>query len=214
METPQPSRSQRRDGLATRSVILEAAGHVFAERGFSDATSKEICERANANNAAVNYYFGGKDALYAEVLREAHRQMVSLEDLNEIIDSTATPEEKLRSFLEMLLRTAADPERRWGIKVFLRELASPSPHVIDALTTIIMPKAERLRELILSLTDLPPNSPQAQRALVFTALPSISLIMFPDALRTRILPATAANNAGMLDDMMRYILAGLRALKQ
>jgi len=214
MKTVPPTRLQRRDGLATRSVILEAAGHVFAERGFSDATSKEICARANTNNAAVNYYFGGKNALYAKVLWEAHKQMVSLEELNEIIDSAAPPEEKLRAFLEMLFRAAANPERRWGIKVFLRELASPSPHVVDALTAVIMPKAERLRELILSLTDLPPDSPQAQRAVVFTALPSISLIMFPDSLRTRILPATSVSDTGMLDDMTRFILAGLRALKQ
>ena len=214
MKKVYPSRSQRRDGLATRAVILEAAVRVFAERGFSDATSKEICEHANANNAAVNYYFGGKDALYAEVLREAHRQMVSLEDLNEIVESSASPEDKLRAFLELLLRAASDPEKRWGIKVFLRELASPSPHVVGAVTTVILPKAERLRELILELTGLPLDSPQAQRAVVFAALPSISLIMFPDSLRTRILPATATSDAGMLDDMMRYILAGLHALKQ
>ena len=101
-----PKRAQRSDGRSTRAVVLEAAGKVFAERGFAEATSKEICERAGTNGAAVNYYFGGKEGLYEEVLIEAHRQMLSLEDLNRIITSEATPEEKLRVFLEHIIRTA------------------------------------------------------------------------------------------------------------
>ena len=52
-----PKRAQRSDGRSTRAVVLEAAGKVFAERGFAEATSKEICERAGTNGAAVNYYF-------------------------------------------------------------------------------------------------------------------------------------------------------------
>ena len=38
----------------TRRQLLEAAGVVFAERGFRDATVREICRRAGANIAAVN----------------------------------------------------------------------------------------------------------------------------------------------------------------
>ena len=66
--SPRLKRAQRRDGRSTRAVVLDAAGKVFAERGFGEATSKEICERAGTNNAAVNYYFGGKEGLYEEVL--------------------------------------------------------------------------------------------------------------------------------------------------
>ena len=38
-----PKRAQRSDGRSTRAIVLEAAGKVFAERGFAEATSKEIC---------------------------------------------------------------------------------------------------------------------------------------------------------------------------
>ena len=47
----------------TRERLLEAAGEVFAERGFREATVRGICKRANANNAAVNYHFGEKEEL-------------------------------------------------------------------------------------------------------------------------------------------------------
>ena len=53
----------------TRRQLLEAAGEVFAEAGFRDATVREICRRAGANIAAISYHFGDKEKLYAEVLR-------------------------------------------------------------------------------------------------------------------------------------------------
>ena len=83
----------RRDGLSTRTTVLEAAGHVFAEKGYLKTTLREICERAGVNGAAVNYYFGGKEGLYEEVLVEAHRQLVSLEELNAVMASGGAPEE-------------------------------------------------------------------------------------------------------------------------
>ena len=94
----------RRDGLSTRGTVLEAAGRVFAELGYEKATNREICGRAGVNGAAVNYYFGGKEALYEEVLVEAHRQLVSLEELNAVMDSAADSEDKLRGFLELSVR--------------------------------------------------------------------------------------------------------------
>ena len=43
-----------------KEKLIEAAGQVFAEFGFQGATMREICLRAGANMATLNYYFGGK----------------------------------------------------------------------------------------------------------------------------------------------------------
>src|SRR4029077_18806791 len=64
--TPPSARS--RD---TRKRLLEAAGEVFAERGFRDATIQEICRRADANIAAVHYHFADKEQLYRAVIQYA-----------------------------------------------------------------------------------------------------------------------------------------------
>ncbi|HRU04537.1 MAG TPA: CerR family C-terminal domain-containing protein [Candidatus Brocadiia bacterium] len=60
----------------TRDRILEAASHLFAEKGFRGATVALICRQAKANIAAVNYHFGGKERLYQEAWRHAHRRLL------------------------------------------------------------------------------------------------------------------------------------------
>ena len=53
----------------TKERLMEVAGQVFAEKGFRDATVREICQRAGANLAAVNYHFGDKERLYIESVK-------------------------------------------------------------------------------------------------------------------------------------------------
>jgi AcrR family transcriptional regulator len=54
---------------ATPERLLEAAGQLFAERGYRGATLREIADRAGTNLAAANYHFGSKERLYLEVVR-------------------------------------------------------------------------------------------------------------------------------------------------
>ena len=58
-----------------REKIIDAAGRVFAERGYKAATVRQICHAAEANVAAVNYYFGDKGQLYLETVKQAHRRL-------------------------------------------------------------------------------------------------------------------------------------------
>jgi AcrR family transcriptional regulator len=51
----------------TRSAILVAAERLYADRGFGDVTLRDIVAEANVNLAAVNYHFGSKDELIAEL---------------------------------------------------------------------------------------------------------------------------------------------------
>lgn len=206
--------ADKRERSSTRTAVLDAAGRVFAERGFAEATSKEICQLAGVNSAAVNYYFGGKEKLYEEVLIEAHRQMSDLEELDKIIASPLPPEEKLRSFLETMLQTATSSSELWGIKIFLRELASPSSFVVQNMVTTALPKAIKVRSLIHEVTGLPINSKKLQWATGFVLIPCISFILFPKTLQSILLPGDQHEHQALLDAMFTYILSGLHAMKE
>ena len=72
----------------TRTAILAAAERLYADRGFSDVTLRDIVAEANVNLAAVNYHFGSKDELIAELFvtrslqlnRERLRELRAAED--------------------------------------------------------------------------------------------------------------------------------------
>jgi AcrR family transcriptional regulator len=67
----------------TRNALLDHATDVFAEQGYEGASVREITRRAAVNQASINYHFGGKEALYREVLRLA---MAALSDASLLDD--------------------------------------------------------------------------------------------------------------------------------
>ncbi|WP_326565798.1 TetR family transcriptional regulator [Amycolatopsis rhabdoformis] len=67
--TDQPS-PRRRDAGRSRAALLAAAAELFAERGYSQATIRDIGERAGVDPAMIARYFGGKAQLYVAVLQD------------------------------------------------------------------------------------------------------------------------------------------------
>ncbi|HEY9065769.1 MAG TPA: TetR/AcrR family transcriptional regulator [Burkholderiaceae bacterium] len=206
------TRALRADGAETRRHILDTAGRVYAEKGFARTTSKEVCARAGVNMAAVNYHFGGKDGLYEAVLVEAHRQIVSLDELQAIADSDADAAHKLRSVIGHLVGLATQAAGPWGVRVLIQELSAPSPLAPALIKRAVQPKARLILGLVGEIIGLPPDHPVVQRALAFAVLPCAVLVLLPRHLRGRVLPALDADPAALLDDLMRYELAGLAAL--
>lgn len=49
--------------LSTKQKILQAAMDIIAAEGLEKTTVRKIAARAGVNIAAVNYHFGGKDAV-------------------------------------------------------------------------------------------------------------------------------------------------------
>src|SRR3569832_2236407 len=88
--------------LSTREQLLETAGQVFSEKGYSGATGKEICERSGANVAAVVYHFGGMEKLYRAVLNEARSRLAPSEALAAAVAQETNPKSKLTVFIGML----------------------------------------------------------------------------------------------------------------
>lgn len=210
--SPAPSRTARQDGDATRQTLLDMAGQVFAERGFADATSKEICSRAGTNIAAVNYHFGGREQLYEAVLVEAHHHLLRLEDMQAVAGAELAPRQKLRAILRGVVQRTAGPDAHWSARVMIRELLAPTAYAPVLVHKAIAPKATVMLDIVSEILDLPPDSPGLQRGLFFLMAPCLSLLMAPRAMREDVFPALSDDLDALTDDMLSYALAGLDAL--
>ncbi|HEX7914017.1 MAG TPA: CerR family C-terminal domain-containing protein [Paraburkholderia sp.] len=208
----QPKRASRPDGAATRQLLLDTAIQVFAERGFADATSKEICERAGTPMASVNYHFGSREALYEAVLVEAHRQVVGLDELTALTSLPGDPRERLRAVLSRFIGVSTGSRAPWGFMLMLREVLSPSPAIPALIEQAIRPKAAVLLQLIGEVLRLDPQEPAVQRALMFSVLPCILMMIAPKQVQTALLPAVAKDKTALVDDYIRFVFAGLDAL--
>lgn len=54
--------------MATKDLIIESAEVLFAVNGYQGTSLRDITERAGVNVAAVNYHFGSKEGLLADLL--------------------------------------------------------------------------------------------------------------------------------------------------
>jgi len=141
----------------TRDKLIEAAGHVFAERGYRAATIREICRRAGANVAAVNYTFGDKMGLYTEVLRHSMRAAQTAA-LRAALDPSLTPEETIRRVIHarlMSLCGATPPDL--GFRLVMHEFSHPTPAMARVVDEGMRPIYDRVRKAIGEILGLPPN---------------------------------------------------------
>jgi AcrR family transcriptional regulator len=137
------------DPLRTRQRILEAAGEVFAANGFRAATVRDIVRRAGANVAAVNYHFGDKAGLYAEVLKYAHACAMAKYPPDMGLKPTATPRQRLHAFIRSFLFRVLDEGRpAWHGKLMAREMAEPTGTLAAIVKDDIRPHFAALQSAI------------------------------------------------------------------
>lgn len=127
--------------------LLLAAEEVFAEKGFTLATIREITDKAGANIAAINYHFGDKERLYIETVRFAHscasKEMpLPPESIN------ASPAQKLKSFIHQLATNMTQPTRTSSLRLMMREMSQPTAAAHAIVTEFIQPMAFALHAII------------------------------------------------------------------
>jgi AcrR family transcriptional regulator len=93
----------------TRTSILDAAERLYADRGFADVTLRDIVAAAGVNLAAVNYHFGSKDELIAELF-VTRSLATNRERLNELKAAEAAGGG--RADIDSILRALVGPTLR------------------------------------------------------------------------------------------------------
>ena len=141
----------------TRLRLLEAAGEVFAEQGFHRATIRDICSRADANIAAVNYHFGDKERLYVAVIQHWLGE-AACGNIRRTAGCRPMPRPQggfyafVRSWL---FRMLGEGMPAWHGKLMAREMSEPTAAFDVLLSETVRPMSQRLTAIVREL--LRPN---------------------------------------------------------
>lgn len=134
----------------TRDRLLASARDVFAEKGFSDATVKEICELADANIASVNYYFGSKEKLYTEAWQSAFHESLRAHPPDGGVPQDAPPEERLRGRIRAMIHHVADEDHQ-AFRIADKEMANPTCLLDELQRECVTPLMDGMRSVVREL---------------------------------------------------------------
>jgi AcrR family transcriptional regulator len=194
--------------LAREQLILHAT-RIFAAKGYAAAATREICQAAGVNIAAIHYYFGGKEELYRAVLTRPIDAFT--EQFGGFDDPALTLEQSMRRLLAPFVRMALDDNDYdlQVIRLHLREALEPTAVFRDVVSRNMLPHHQALAALLARHCGLKrPDAGIHQLAFALVALANdysisreIMAMLAPDVL--------SAADAGerILDRLVGYSIA-------
>jgi len=134
-------------GARARERLLQEAMRIFADKGFAKASTREICQAAEVNVAAIHYYFGDKAGLYRAVLLRPI-EALSLEFAQ--FDDPALPlDGALRCLMSAFLCPPGEEGNAdWGMGLHLRGMVEPSAAYKDVIAQHVLPHHQRVVQLL------------------------------------------------------------------
>ena len=196
----------------TRTRLIDAAGEMFAEFGFHHTTVRQICQRAGANVAAVNYHFRDKTGLYTEVVRQSMRA-AKLDAVRAAFDQNLPPEAILRAVIKARLESLRSLDLGdWHFRIFAHELAKPSPAMNVVVNEAIRPLYSRMCQLIGNMLGLAPEH-EKTRLCAHSIIGQILFYAFTGPVLSRLAPEmkmSAERIDVLADHIAQFSLAYLR----
>jgi AcrR family transcriptional regulator len=202
--------------VETDDRLLQAAGEVFAEFGFRRATVRDICARAGANVAAVNYHFGDKAGLYAAVVKYGMTDAIHKypPDMGLPKDKPAPPELQLRAFIRGFLYRVLEPgPGAWHGRLMMWEMVEPTPILGDLFAPMIRPLYQRLTGIVTELLG-PGASPERVKLCCISVLSQCTFYRMGAPLLAQVQPdmvnPSTEQIEAIADHVTRVMLAALR----
>jgi AcrR family transcriptional regulator len=199
--------------LDTEARLLKAAGEIFAEHGYQAATTRQICEKARANIAAINYHFGDKEGLYLAVLRSVPKAYAEKYPAAAGIGAGAPPEEKLRRYIASLLSRIFDRGRpAWHAKLIAREMIEPTRAFDALMEEAARPVHEELASIVRELLG-PMATTEVTRLCTLSIISQCVYYHHARSVIQRLYPAQSHGPEeidALAEHIGRFSLAGLR----
>lgn len=211
--------SRRLPAAETRGRVLDAAERLFAERGIEAVSIRDITRAAKANLAAINYHFGTKQELVAEIfsrrLTPLSQERLAL--LDEVERKAGGKPARLEDILEALFRPAVEQSFvcAHGNKAFMqllgRCLSEPSAAIEHLIHRHFETTIRRFNAAILrALPRLPEQELFWRISFIGGAMHHALLIygkpsLMPAGMHKRL------NTEELIQRLIAFATAGLRA---
>lgn len=158
-------------GEQARQRLLLAALEKIGEKGYDNASVREIADAAGQNIAAISYYFGSKEKLYAEVIEGIVSYLkgafaeVSVE-AKQLLESgqadPATAAALLKRMLRIMLMEHIERAEICKLRnVMMREQAAPTGAFEELYNRGIKPHHELFTRVLAVVSGDDPDTPQA-----------------------------------------------------
>jgi AcrR family transcriptional regulator len=134
--------------LAAREQLIAHGTRIFATKGYAAATTREICEAAGVNVAAIHYYFGDKEGLYRAALLQPIREMTAA--FGRFDEPQLGFDAALRMFLAPFLAPpgGGDDADAHVMRMHLREMIEPSDVFREITAQTIVPAHNALAGML------------------------------------------------------------------
>jgi AcrR family transcriptional regulator len=120
------------DPTNTRQRILNAAAHLFRQRGFHATTTRAISEIVGILSGSLFHYFRGKDQMLFEVMHQAAGELC--EKAEATVAAIAAPRARLRALIRLQLECLIGDETRDFYAVMITEWRELDAAAKPALT--------------------------------------------------------------------------------
>ncbi len=101
--------------------ILEVASKMFAQKGFSNVSVRDICKEAGTTAPVIYYYFGNKKGLFDAVARKQIPMADFIRKLT-IASEASDPRKGLETFISTYL--SSFPEHTFDVGLYMRDSAT------------------------------------------------------------------------------------------
>src|SRR5579863_8872981 len=135
----------------SREAIVEAASHLFLERGFGSVSMDELAEAAGLARRTLYNQFTSKEEIFREMLLRVSGQ---LEDaFPPGIETQGDVGEVLRLVARMILELHRHPEYPGFLRMVVAD-ARQFPWIAEEFAAVMEPQTERLARYVAHLTAL------------------------------------------------------------
>ncbi|NQT53098.1 CerR family C-terminal domain-containing protein [bacterium] len=210
--------TQHNAAASTRDRVLESACKLFGEKGFRDATVQDICALADANIAAVNYYFRDKESLYLEAMRRAARMASEAFPIHGGLPKAAPAEQRLRAHVGAVVRRIlSNGPPSYFTLMMVKEMAEPTAAHEVLMRELVGPLRDNMHGILNEL--LGENvDPKLRRMCALSTISQFLFLGFNRSCRESMFRADAQAPAPSMDEltdhMTRFALAGIHAARK